>query len=136
MSNNIEKNIEIVENKTLELAQRVQRVFEHLEEAIKATGGLSPFKEDVIYIIKELVERQIPKEELTATEIVMKNAQSRMQKAKEEHLEKELSIKDKMIQEMGIDIFSFYNSSDEHYGTYKNKEEVIEEYRKEAEKNA
>jgi len=53
------------------------------EEIIKEKGEISQFKEDVLYIIHELLERQLSKDELTACEIVVKNRKAMIQVEKE-----------------------------------------------------
>lgn len=79
---------EVVENN--KLAQIIYRVYEHILAEIKEKGELSYFKEDVMYIIHNLLERQLNKEEKTECEIVMKNQESRIQIEKEEHMQKEI----------------------------------------------
>ena len=74
---------EEIENKDMILAIRIKRVFDYIEDEIKEKGEISQFKEDVLYIIHELLERQLSKDELTACEIVMKNREAMIQVEKE-----------------------------------------------------
>ena len=75
--------MEEIENKDMILAIRIKRVFDYIEDEIKEKGEISQFKEDVLYIIHELLERQLSKDELTACEIVMKNREAMIQVEKE-----------------------------------------------------
>ena len=72
-----------IENEDMVLAIRIKRVFDYIEDEIKEKGKISQFKEDVLYIIHELLERQLSKDELTACEIVMKNRKAMIQVEKE-----------------------------------------------------
>lgn len=74
---------EEIENKDMILAIRIKRVFDYIEDEIKEKGEISQFKEDVLYIIHELLERQLSKDELTACEIVVKNRKAMIQVEKE-----------------------------------------------------
>lgn len=72
-----------IENEDMVLAIRIKRVFDYIEDEIKEKGEISQFKEDVLYIIHELLERQLSKDELTACEIVVKNRKAMIQVEKE-----------------------------------------------------
>lgn len=72
------------------LAQIIYRVHEHILAEIKEKGELSYFKEDVMYIIHNLLERQLNKEEKTACEIAVRNQKSRIQIEKEKHMQEKI----------------------------------------------
>lgn len=77
------------DEENIELARRLERVQNHILEIVKENGTISDFKEDVMYVINELLYRLSfkDKENLTATEIVNKQHQAQIQKEKEKHLE-------------------------------------------------
>lgn len=77
------------DEENIELARRLERVQNHILEIVKENGTISDFKEDVMYVINELLYRLSfkDKENLTATEIVNKQHQAQIQKDKEKHLE-------------------------------------------------
>ena len=81
--------IQDYDEKDIELARRLERVGNHILEIVKENGTISDFKEDVMYVINELLYRLSfkDKENLTATEIVNKQHQAQIQKEKEKHLE-------------------------------------------------
>lgn len=99
------------EIKANELASKIYRVEEYIFETIKQTGNISDFKEDVIYVIHNLLERQLSKEEQTACEIVVRQQEARLQQEKEKWLQREierLQVKvnkyDRLIEKIKNDI--------------------------------
>lgn len=90
------------------LAQRIYRVQNYILEEIKEKGEISDFKEDVLYIIHNLLERQLSKEQQTACEIVVKNQNARIQIEKEKHMQRKIeqleSNNKKLIEKLEEDI--------------------------------
>ena len=88
-----------------ELARKIYRVQEHVLDEIKKNGEISYFKEDVLYIIHNLLERQLTKEEQTACEIAVKNQESRIRTEYERHMQMKIdkleSDKQKLIEKLG-----------------------------------
>lgn len=72
------------------LAQKIYRVQNYILEEIKEKGEISDFKEDVLYIIHNLLERQLSKEQQTACEIVMRNQNARIQIEKEKYMQRQI----------------------------------------------
>ena len=70
-----------------ELATKIYRVHEYILDEIKRDGEISYFKEDVLYIIHNLLERQLTKEEQTACEIAVKNQESRIIREHEKNMQ-------------------------------------------------
>ena len=115
----LSREIEMLEVKNnidngIDLATRTYRVYDYIMDSIKEYGEISQFKEDVLYIIHGLLEKQLPQKELTATQIVIKNRDMEMQIEKEKYLRKELeqkgSILDKVTDKLKEDIENAYNN--------------------------
>lgn len=68
-----------------QLALKINRVFETMNKEQKINGELSQFYIDVCFIFDALVKRK-PKENLTATEILIKQQNEYIQIEKEKHL--------------------------------------------------
>lgn len=69
--------------KGAELYEKILRIQSHITETIKEHGDISQFKEDVLYVMHTLLEKQLTPPELTVTEICMKNMEYEIQKQKE-----------------------------------------------------
>ena len=98
----LSREIEMLEVKNnidngIDLATRTYRVYDYIMDSIKEYGEISQFKEDVLYIIHGLLEKQLPQKELTATQIVIKNRDMEMQIEKEKYLRKELEQKESIL---------------------------------------
>lgn len=103
LKNNIDNGID--------LATRTYKVYEYIIDTIKENGDISQFKEDVLYIIHGLLERQLPIKKLTATQIVIENRDKEMQLERERYmknqineLEQKSSILDKVTDKLKEDI--------------------------------
>lgn len=72
------------------LTMSLYRIYKHIEDTIKEHGDISQFKEDVLYVINELLAKPIKVS--TATEIVVRNEERRINKMQrekdEEHIRK------------------------------------------------
>lgn len=72
------------------LTMSLYRIYKHIEDTIKEHGDISQFKEDVLYVINELLAKPIKVS--TATEIVIRNEERRIDKMQrekdEEHIRK------------------------------------------------
>lgn len=111
----ISREIEILELKNnidngIDLATRTYRVYEYIIDTIKENGEISQFKEDVLYIIHGLLERQLPTKKITATQIVIENRDKEMQlererymKSKINKLEQKTSVLDKVTKTLKRD---------------------------------
>ena len=91
----LSREIEMLEVKNniyngMDLATRTYRVYEYIINTIKENGDISQFKEDVLYIIHGLLQKQLSTKELTVTQIVVENRDKEMQ------LERERYMKNKM----------------------------------------
>ena len=98
----LSREIEMLEVKNnidngMDLATRTYRVYDYIMNSIKEYGEVSQFKEDVLYIIHGLLERQLPQKELTATQIVIENRDKEIQIEKEKYLRKELEQKETIL---------------------------------------
>lgn len=98
----LSREIEMLEVKNnidngMNLATRTYRVYDYIMDSIKEYGEISQFKEDVLYIIHGLLERQLPQKELTATQIVIENRDKEMQLEREKYLRKELEQKKSIL---------------------------------------
>ena len=99
-------DIEEIENDMI-LAEKIMRIQEHITETIKEHGDISQFKEDVLYVIHFLLEKNLTPKQLTATQIQAKQMEYAVYKEKTKKDEKyirllkcELDKKDKIINEM------------------------------------
>lgn len=121
------------------LYEKLMRIQEHITDTIKEYGSISQFKEDVLYVMKCLLERQLNSAELTATETLLKNMEYNIQKQKEEKYEEYIAVlkteaekKEAIINEMAKDIKSADEFLDSmgYMGEYAKFtiEEIIEEY--------
>lgn len=90
---NIENNIE----KSEKLVLKTYRVYEYIINTIKENGEISEFKEDVLYIIHGLLERQLPSKELTAVQIVIENREKAIQAEKERYIRNKLEQKEYIL---------------------------------------
>lgn len=98
----LSREIEMLEVKNnidngMDLATRTYRVYDYIMDSIKEYGEVSEFKEDVLYIIHGLLEKQLSQKELTATQTVIKNRDMEMQIEKEKYLRKELGQKESIL---------------------------------------
>lgn len=92
----ISSEIEMLELKNnidngIDLATRTYRVYEYIIDTIKENGDISQFKEDVLYIIHVLLERQLPIKELTVTQIVIENRDKEMQLERERYMKNKIN---------------------------------------------
>ena len=106
------------ENKDMILAIRIKRVFDYIEDEIKEKGEISQFKEDVLYIIHELLERQLSKDELTACEIVVKNRKAMIQVEKEKRTQEYIQQLENKQQKVIDLIFQYGQIDGEHHKTW------------------
>lgn len=127
-------NIEDFNSADTVLYEKLMRIQEHITDTIKEYGSISQFKEDVLYVMKCLLERQLNSAELTATETLLKNMEYNIQKQKEEKYEEYIAVlkteaekKDKVINEMVEQLvgLSIYDEK-EVIVIFKNEEEVKE----------
>lgn len=85
------EEIEMLEEaNATELAQKIYRVQEYILEEINKKGEISQFKEDILYIIHNLLQKQLSKEEQTACEIVIKQQEARIQLEREKYMQKRI----------------------------------------------
>lgn len=116
----------------IDLATRIYRVYEYIIDTIKENGDISQFKEDVLYIIDGLLERQLPIKELTLTQIIenrdkeMQLERKRYMKNKINKLEQKSNILDKITDKLKEDreifdkcrkIHEMYSPSEERMNT-------------------
>ena len=64
------------------LTMSLYRIYKHIEDTIKEHGDISQFKEDVLYVINELLAKPIKVS--TAVEIVVRNEERRINKMQRE----------------------------------------------------
>lgn len=90
------------------LTMSLYRIYKHIEDTIKEHGDISQFKEDVLYVINELLAKPIKVS--TATEIVVRNEERRINKMQrekdEEYIRKlkcEIDKQDNRIKELESD---------------------------------
>ena len=72
------------------LAIRIKNIQDFILDKVKQNGDMSQFNEDVMHVIHALLERQLNPKELTACEIIIKQREYQIQKAKENHLEEHI----------------------------------------------
>ena len=98
---------EIEKENSTELATRIYRVEDFIIETIKENGEISQFKEDIMYIIHNLLERQLDKQEMTACEMVVKNQEARIREEHRRHMQSKIdqleSDKQKLIEKLEED---------------------------------
>ena len=72
------------------LSEKIYRIFQYIQDTIKENGDISQFKEDVLYVIHFLLERQLEPKQLIATEMVVKQREymlfKEQRKKDEEHI--------------------------------------------------
>lgn len=124
----LSREIEMLEVKNnidngIDLATRTYRVYDYIMDSIKEYGEISQFKEDVLYIIHGLLEKQLPQKELTATQIVIKNRDMEMQIEKEKYLRKELEQKESILDKVTDLVTKIATENAEKYNS-KNQKEV------------
>ena len=85
-------DIEDINSADTVLYEKLMRIQEHITDTIKEYGSISQFKEDVLYVMKCLLERQLNSAELTATETLLKNMEYNIQKQKEEKYEEYIAV--------------------------------------------
>ena len=111
-------DIEDINSADTVLYEKLMRIQEHIIDTIKEYGSISQFKEDVLYVMKCLLERQLNSAELTATETLLKNMEYNIQKQKEEYIAvlktEILQIKPKMSESRGSmeDFEKYFERSD------------------------
>lgn len=93
-----------MQNKEIEnaeiLAQKIYRIQEYILTEIKEKGEISDFKEDVMYVIHNLLEIELSKEELTACEIVMKNQEARIRIEHEKRIQRYINQLENKVKEL------------------------------------
>ena len=127
----LSREIEMLEVKNnidngTDLATRTYRVYKYIIDTIKENGDISQFKEDVLYIIHGLLERQLPTKELTATQIVIENRDKEMQLERERYMKnkiKELEQKESILYKVTNFITKIATENAEKYNS-KNQKEV------------
>lgn len=92
----LSRKIEMLEVKNnidngMDLATRTYRVYEYIINNIKENGDMSQFKEDVLYIIHGLLQKQLSTKELTATQIVVENRDKEMQLERERYMKNKIN---------------------------------------------
>lgn len=92
----LSREIEMLEVKNnidngMDLATRTYRVYEYIINTIKENGDMSQFKEDVLYIIHGLLQKQLSTKELTVTQIVVENRDKEMQLERERYMKNKIN---------------------------------------------
>ena len=146
---NIDKEIEFLKDNDLTIAIKIKNVLDHISDTVKQNGDMSQFKEDVMYVIHTLLEKQLNPKQLTACEIIFKRQGYEIQKAKENHLKNRISelkseletykkIAEKLAIRMALksdDCFFCENYNGSKCEKYETKQQCIIEWaRKEVEK--
>lgn len=74
------------------LSDKILRIQKHITDTIREYGSISNFKEDVLYVIHFLLERQLSPKNLTATEIVARNMEYKINKMQRERDEEHIKV--------------------------------------------
>ena len=113
------------------LTMSLYRIYKHIEDTIKEHGDISQFKEDVLYVINELLAKPIKVS--TATEIVVRNEERRINKMQrekdEEYIRKlkcEIDKQDNRIKELEADNYECNNIIRDYIEDWKLKTKIIE----------
>lgn len=101
-------NIEEIETDRI-LAEKIYRIQEHITDTIKEYGDISQFKEDVLYVIYFLLERQSKTGQLTATQIQAKQMEYAVSKEKIKKDEEYIRLLKQIIELMTDYIVEPYN---------------------------
>ena len=110
------------------LATKIYRVQENILDEIKRNGEVSYFKEDVLYIIHNLLERQLTKEEQTACEIVVKSQELRIQREHQKHMQMKIDKLEQAKQKIIDKLEKRRKLNNDRYGQSIDNDEFPEMY--------